>query len=487
MLLGLAMKNAVKHVRMYILDFGNSALIPYQGLPHVADYMGLDDTEKMEKFERLILEMIRDRKKRMAKAMAQNFNVYNQSQEEPLAAVVIAVDNYDAAAEAGDAMLQFLQKVARDGAGLGIYLAVTMTRENVMRGATKGNFKERIAGFNFVDGENYSFLGRSQIGLPEDTKGRALVKQEGICLMQLYAAVPCEDELSYNRLLKERIKEVAEASTEESARGIPVLPEVLRYEMLPEYPGYQADPRKLPVGIDVDSLKVRYLDFTEGPALVIGGAGSGRTNTVKNVLQQLSGEQTYLFDAKSGDLRMYEREEAITYAGDGDGIETALDSIRQETEKRREAYEQQKAGNHTLKEYGHSLPPVFILVDVIQDLYEQIGTNNEKLDILAEAVKSGIYMVVTSDTKLRAKGSDFLGMLVESKNGLVLGNIKEQSIFSYTGIREENKKADIGYCHKRGENSKLKLIEHIGSNILNPVHFWQEIFRSTKRPKLNQE
>jgi len=462
MLLGLAMKNAVKHVRMYILDFGNSALIPYQGLPHVADYMGLDDTEKMEKFERLILEMIRDRKKRMAKAMAQNFNVYNQSQEEPLAAVVIAVDNYDAAAEAGDAMLQFLQKVARDGAGLGIYLAVTMTRENVMRGATKGNFKERIAGFNFVDGENYSFLGRSQIVLPEDTKGRALVKQEGICLMQLYAAVPCEDELSYNRLLKERIKEVAEASTEESARGIPVLPEVLRYEMLPEYPGYQADPRKLPVGIDVDSLKVRYLDFTEGPALVIGGAGSGRTNTVKTLLQHAKGSPVYLFDNGDGILRTYAGQEGICYANTKEGALEQLGKLQELARERRERYEEERVENVNLqvRDFCRNLPPVYAAVDGLQQLHELLEEGRQ-LDVLTEAAKYGVCILVTSEIKIKkTSGSEFITRLAAPNEGLILGSARVQSIFSSTGIREDNRSIDLGYYHNRGENRKVKLIEN---------------------------
>ena len=48
--MGLAMKNSVRNLNFYILDLGNSALIPLRGLPHVADYMGLDDSEKIARF-----------------------------------------------------------------------------------------------------------------------------------------------------------------------------------------------------------------------------------------------------------------------------------------------------------------------------------------------------------------------------------------------------------------------------------------------------
>lgn len=40
--LGLSMKNAVQNLNFYLLDWGNSALISLKGLPHVADYIGMD-------------------------------------------------------------------------------------------------------------------------------------------------------------------------------------------------------------------------------------------------------------------------------------------------------------------------------------------------------------------------------------------------------------------------------------------------------------
>mgnify|MGYP007025200243 CR=1 FL=1 len=43
------------------------------------------------------------------------------------------------------------------------------------------------------------------------------MKRDGINLMQLYAPVPCESELAYNELLKERIREVAEAASSDEA------------------------------------------------------------------------------------------------------------------------------------------------------------------------------------------------------------------------------------------------------------------------------
>ena len=44
-LLSLALKNSVELLNFYICDFGNSALIPLNRVPHTADYISMDDSE----------------------------------------------------------------------------------------------------------------------------------------------------------------------------------------------------------------------------------------------------------------------------------------------------------------------------------------------------------------------------------------------------------------------------------------------------------
>ena len=461
-LVGLAMKNSTQNLNMYIMDLGNSALIAYKGLPHVADYMSFDEEEKLNKFQRLILDEIANRKKLFAKAMAQNFNVYNQSQDDKLKAIIIMIDNYDIVGELGDDMVSFVQKVSRDGAGLGIYLIVTLTRDSVMRSATQGNFKERIAGFNFADGENYAFIGRSQIQLPEDKKGRALVKQDSINLMQLYTPVSCEDELIYNQELKTLIQNVADASSEERAKGIPVLPEVLHYEELSQYPNYQDDKSLLPIGIDMDTLAVNYLDFKDAPALIVGGPSTGKTNTVKTLIKLAKGRKLFIFDNEEGLLRVHGQQEGASYANTQDGAKEQLSDIKDLIEERKELYEEERIEDVTLtsKTFSQKLEPIYIVIDSVQQVHEMVD-DNVAFDILAQAVKFGFFATVTSDTRIKkTTGSDFVNSLTTLMDGLVLGSIRDQSMFDYVGIREDNRKLDVGYHHKRGNNSKIKLIEN---------------------------
>lgn len=461
--LGLAMKNSVKNLNFYVIDLGNSALIQLKAVPHVADYMGIEDTEKFEKFQKMISDEMAERKRQFARVMAQNFSVYNQSSEEKLKAIVIVLDNYDVVNELGDAAVAFLQKVSRDGASIGIYLIMTLTRQNVIRSSTKSGFKEKMAGFNFESGENNSFIGRSSYELTEEAKGRAIVKQDGIHLLQMYTPVAFSSELEYNEKLRGLIKQISELSSEPKAEGIPVLPETLHYEMLSQYPDYDDAPSKLPIGIERETLKVKFLDMAAEPALIVGSSGTGRTNTIKTLLAKLQNTESrvFIFDAKNENLRVYGQWEQVRYASGEEMCRAALEEIKTVVKERKELYEEARLDNLTLqmKAFGQTLAPVYIIIDVVQELSETLNNDNDTLDILAEAAQCGCYVCVTSDIKIsRMTKSKFLLMLMESRQGLVLGNIKNQQIFQYTGIREDNRQLDLGYYHKAGVNERLMLI-----------------------------
>ena len=447
--LGLSMKNSVRNLNFYLIDLGNSALIPLKGLPHVADYMGLDDTEKLDKLQKLIAQEISDRKRLLARAAVQNIRVYNETQPEPLKAIVLVLDNYDVIGELGDSMVSFIQKTARDGASLGVYLLVTMTRDSVMRASTKGNFKERIAGFNFVEGENSGFIGRSQNKLPEDKKGRALVKRDQINVMQLYTPVSCESELIYNERLQDLVHRIAQASTEEPAKGIPTLPEKLYYDMLPQYPGYEKEAGRLPVGIDVETLEVKYLETGKEPGLIIGEPGMGRTNALQNVLRHLEGQEqakVYIFDSPKGDLASYNTGEKVHYMPYGSDYSAAFDDLEQQLAAGKEAFGE-----------------IYVLIDVIQNFYEGLEAQKltSRLAVLETALSQGLHLVVTSDVSLRASKCSLFQRLSQVRGGLAVGNVKKQNVFPYTKFREENRDVETGYYFGSEGGLKLKLIQNV--------------------------
>lgn len=467
--MGLSMKNSVRNFNAYIVDLGNSALIPLKNLPHVADYMTLDDGEKFRKFMGIITEEIKDRKQKFAQAMVQNFFVYNQGADEKLKAILIVIDNYDVVKELGDEAEDFFKKTIREGAGLGIFFAVTATRSSALRSAVMASFKEKITGFNFDESENRAVLGRCEYSLPDSIKGRALVKTDQVNVMQVYSPVDFESDLEYAENLKTRVLQIKEVSTEQAAPSIKTLPETLFAEEISEYPGYIKDITKVPVGIDTAKLNVQYLDFSEGPRLIIGGSGTGRTNTMKSIMNhmELFGEKEpkiYLFDGAEGSLIQYSMREDTVYGNTAEEFETMLDELQEAAAERKEAFRNAKQAEPTLqiKTFAKSLRPYIILCDTVQETYETLKAEGKemKMDVLADCLEAGMYAAATSDIKIRGRESKFTQALSEAKSGLILGDIREQTVFSYAGIRETNMQPDIGYVNMRGLNIKCKLIDN---------------------------
>ena len=114
----------------------------------------------------------------------------------------------------------------------------------------------------------------------------------------------------------------------------------------------------------------------------------------------------------------------------------------------------------TPKAFNKKLEPVYVVLDSVQQVHEMVD-DNASFDVLAEAVKFGFFIMTTTDIRIKkVTGSEFMNLLTTLMDGLVLGNIRDQSVFNYTGIREDNRKLDMGYHHKRGNNNRIKLIEN---------------------------
>lgn len=243
------------------------------------------------------------------------------------------------------------------------------------------------------------------------------------------------------------------------------MPEELTVSMLPSYPGYEKTNRKVPIGLDTDTLQMYYLSMEQTPAFVIGNAKTGKTNVIKNMLSMVSGEKVYLFDNKSHELAAYQSRENVVYASDKSTVADALKQIKEDIFARKEDYEEAKLDDVSLsiESFAKTLPPIYVMVDMLQELYDNVAEDNSMIDILEEAARYGIYVLVTSEFKVKKMTrSKFIEMLLASREVLILGNIKDQLLFSYTGVREENRKVEFGYYHNAGINRKVKLILHKG-------------------------
>lgn len=226
-------KHTPAQAHLYLYDFGTSGLISLSEFPHVADYFALDETEKIMKSLRFLNKEVKSRKRALSKAKATNLTQYNQLSNDSFPAIFIEIDGFDSVVDAPfvEAFYDVLNVISRDGASLGIYLVVTLSRLNAMRLQLQSNFKTKLSLFLFDNSDLSGVVGRSNIPLDE-IKGRAIAKLEEIVQFQITLPYSSEYYTDYIAEVKDEIAAMDIAYTGVRPTGIPMLPEKVTQTIL---------------------------------------------------------------------------------------------------------------------------------------------------------------------------------------------------------------------------------------------------------------
>ena len=91
----LARKQSPENLTMYLLDFGTNGLAPLTQLPHVADSLLLDQTEKIQKFIRIINRELDRRKKLLSEHGIGTIALYREVTGKQEPTMVILMDSYE--------------------------------------------------------------------------------------------------------------------------------------------------------------------------------------------------------------------------------------------------------------------------------------------------------------------------------------------------------------------------------------------------------
>jgi S-DNA-T family DNA segregation ATPase FtsK/SpoIIIE len=448
--LGLAGRYHVNEVNLFVLDFGNNALISLRRLPHTAEYITLDDTERYEKFKRLLSQEIKTRKKKMAETYAQNISVYNQTAEEPLCVWVILVDNFDAVKEMGFDEEEYFTRVTRDGVSLGIYFVITATRNNAIRGATFNNFKNKVAGFNFEKNEIMALVGRSPYTLPE-VKGRAMVKYgERVSCMQIYSMVPFENDLEYREGINGLLDDIRENYPGEEAPHMPVMPEEVNLVSIGAFRNPHLD---LYIGLETEHVTLEGIRLTDSPFTILGNAGSGKTNLLKVFLHQMEGKaEIVVFDSPARDLKEYEAKEGVRFIKNLDQFVAFMDDLEREVIEREKEIGSQPPEKEEEVILGRK--PYILLIDDLTVFYSRQTTAEKEIaDMLNRAAMVGIFLIATNPLN-KFYGSDpVTEVFKRSPNGILIspqGHLNAAPVELTPGTNE-------GILYRKGKVAAVRI------------------------------
>ena len=450
--LGLATKNSPSLLNYFILDYGNSSLAQLRGLPHTADYLGIDDEEKLGKVEKLLEEELKKRKALFVAANALNYRMYNESTKNKIPAIALFIDNYDVIKEINPDLEVFLGRITRDGMAMGIYTVATGSRSAVMRYAVLNNFKNKMALFMTDKSDVMSVVGRSEYDLPE-VRGRALIKLADVHVAQCYQAIEAEDELSYAKGIAQLVDDISKNNTGKEATGVRVLPEVITYQDLEPY--VQVESKQGIIGFDVESTEPMYLDLSIPVHNIVGGASTGKTNLLKLLLTQFKGMPCYIVDSGAGDLMDFEKKKGVTYMGNTEQFEGFCAALQKEKETREEEY--QESGLRP-REFCASKTSIPILIDDADNFIEMCTAKSREVEELFEGMENLGFVIINTTLPTKLRGFDNMTKLLRAgQSGVALGNPGEQQILSIQTPRNFKMIPEIGFWYKRGDVKQVKI------------------------------
>ncbi len=453
-LLTLAAKNQVEALHYYVMDLGNSALLPLRSLPHTAEYISADDVEKMNKFMRIIEAEIKKRKKLLSASGAIHFDMYNRISEKKLPAIIWSIDNYDVLKEINSEYESVVNQVSRDGQGLGIYMLITASRPGAVRFNVINNFKNKIALYMIDRMDHNTVVGRTDYPVDE-IRGRALVKQDEVHQMQFYVADGATGAVEYVEQLQNIIRVIDENSEGERPEGIPMLPEQLDQYNFKNYLTKSYPAHYIPIGLDVEHVRPQFIDLTRGRCIIVGGSQSGKTNLLKLVLENRKPELcVHVVDTKEGGLYAYSHAENVTYYNSMEGAREFLLYLKSIAMERKTQYETAAADNPALtpKQFYADFPMMLVIIEEWDNFAEWIKemefTGAERMfeDLSLMNVS---FLATTAAAKMKGYDAPTKWMK-DTTYGVILGNAGEQNLFSTKIKRSDQTVLGMGYLTEKG-------------------------------------
>src|SRR5699024_2405467 len=295
----------------YLLDFGTNGLLPLKDLPHVADTLMIDETEKIGKLMRRLQENMKTRKRKLSKHGVANIAMYEQASGESVPNILIVIDNYDSVRETDfvDDFNALITQIAREGGGVGIHLIISAGRQNALRMPLQSNIKVQIPLYLIDYTEVRSIIGRTELEI-EEIPGRGLVKLEEATLFQTALPTKGEDALQVIAALQQEAKEMDAYWEGDRPRPIPMMPEgVIDFEEFKKHSETEKVIHNglLPLGLEFEEVSPFAYDMEKfGPLIVTSDRMDGleklQNSIAKSITLLSNSYQTMIVDGTDQSL-----------------------------------------------------------------------------------------------------------------------------------------------------------------------------------------
>lgn len=286
----LARKQSPENLTMYLLDFGTNGLAPLTQLPHVADSLLLDQTEKIQKFIRIINRELDRRKKLLSEHGVGTIALYREVTGKQEPTMVILMDSYESMKDEPyeTDLFKLFMRISREGLSIGVHLIITASRQNNLRAQLYSNFKHQLTLPQNDISEIRGIVGATPLAATmEDIKGRALMKRDEVDVVQFALPVAGDNDIQIINNLRDQVQSLKEMWTGRTPAGIPMVPDELTEAAFygREDVATLLDEGKVPLGLDLETVEPVTWDPDLSNLLYLTSKESQMTNLLKQLIQ----------------------------------------------------------------------------------------------------------------------------------------------------------------------------------------------------------
>ena len=458
-------------LHMYLLDYGTNGLLALKNLPHVADTIGIDDVEKVEKLARILIKEMKARKDLLSQYSVANLEYYERASGKTLPNIVIFIDNYDAVkdAEFSESIISLTTQISREGASVGVHLVMSANNLSAFRSGIQSNVKIKLAQFLNDKMEVTSAVGRSEFTI-EETAGRGLIKLDQPTMFQIGLPAHGENVLEIIEAIQKESQAMTETFTGTKPKPIPMVPEVLTYAEFINMDSVQTlatNKQFIPFSVDFENVEAVSWNVFEGNILFATSQMKDNIIRIKSLFQQMQNKsfKQVILDIATHDLEVFQ-DEVISYTSDAEQHETIIAELHEAIVLRTEEYKQYKQQNPTAKSAEHFFANDRTIVYINQpvNIFDTLNSSGKKqlMELLASDGKMGISIVLTTDIHSMTKGYDDMSKFLKTVGQVVLETkITDQNAFTPANktYKEPMLAYMDGYFIQNNFAYKVKLIE----------------------------
>ena len=262
----LARKQSPENLILYLLDFGTNGLAPLTQLPHVADSLLLDQTEKIQKFIRIINRELDRRKKLLSEHGVGTIALYREVTGKQEPTMVILMDSYESMKDEPyeTDLFKLFMRISREGLSIGVHLIITASRQNNLRAQLYSNFKHQLTLPQNDISEIRGIVGATPLASTmEDIKGRALMKRDEVDVVQFALPVAGDNDIQIINNLRDQVQSLKEMWTGHTPAGIPMVPDELTEAAFYGREDVKESMENLefPIGLDFEMVKTVKIPF----------------------------------------------------------------------------------------------------------------------------------------------------------------------------------------------------------------------------------